>query len=147
MHSNSKEAVNIISFTILTSSTVSTFNYCSLKYQNMSPNEKMSEWISLPLSGGSFLVSGAVKYLPAMQKTTAWFLGLEDPLEKRMATHSSILAWRIPWTEQPGGIQSIWSQRIRHNWATKHAPSGVSLCSIFQRLNLKIKYYIQILRG
>ena len=54
---------------------VSTFNYCSLKYQNMSPNEQMSEWISLPLSGGSFLVAGAVKYPPATQKTT---VGEED---------------------------------------------------------------------
>ena len=42
-------------------------------------------------------------------------LGQEDPLEKGMATHSSILAWRIPWTEEPGGLQSIGSQRVRHN--------------------------------
>ena len=45
-------------------------------------------------------------------------LGWEDPLEKRMATYSSILAWRIPWTEEPGGLQSTESQRIRHNWTT-----------------------------
>ena len=42
-------------------------------------------------------------------------LGWEDPLAKEMATHSSILAWRIPWTEKPGGLQSMWSQRVRHN--------------------------------
>ena len=56
----------------------------------------------------------AVKNLPAIQK---WVqsLGLEDPLEEGMATHSSILAWRVPWTEEPGGLQSIGSQRIgRH---------------------------------
>ena len=47
-----------------------------------------------------------------------WFLGREDPLEKGMATHSSILAWRIPWTEEPGGLQSMGSQRIGHNWTT-----------------------------
>ena len=46
-----------------------------------------------------------VKNLPAMQNTRVWSLGWEDPLEKGMATHSSILAWRIPWTEEPGGLQ------------------------------------------
>ena len=45
-------------------------------------------------------------------------LGWEDPLEEGMATHSSILAWRIPWTEEPGGLQSMASQRVRHDWAT-----------------------------
>ena len=47
------------------------------------------------------------------------YLGQEDPLEKEMATPSSILAWRIPWTEEPGGLQSMGSQRVRHNLATK----------------------------
>ena len=47
-------------------------------------------------------------------------LGLEDPLEKEMATHSSILAWEIPQTEEPGGLQSVGSQRARHDWATEH---------------------------
>ena len=56
-----------------------------------------------------------VKNLPAMQKTWVWSLGLEDLLEKEMATHSSILAWRIPWTEEPGVLQSMQSQRVRHN--------------------------------
>ena len=48
-------------------------------------------------------------------RDTGLILGQEDPLEKVMATHSSILAWRIPWTEEPGGLQSIGSQRVRHN--------------------------------
>ena len=48
-----------------------------------------------------------VKNLSAMQKTQVWSPGQEDPLEKEMATHSSILAWRIPWTEEPGGLQSV----------------------------------------
>ena len=51
-----------------------------------------------------------VKSLPAMQETQVQFLGREDPLEKGMATHSSILVWRIPWTEEPGGLQSMGSQ-------------------------------------
>ena len=53
------------------------------------------------------LVAQTVKNLPAMQETEVQSLGWEDPLEKGMATHSSILAWRIPWTEEPGGLQSI----------------------------------------
>ena len=56
-----------------------------------------------------------VKNLPSMQETQVQSLGWEDSLEKEMATHSSILAWRIPWTEEPGGLQSIGSQRVRHN--------------------------------
>ena len=56
-----------------------------------------------------------VKNLPAMQVTPVHSLGQEDPLEKGMATHSSILARRIPWTEEPGGLQSMGSQRIGHN--------------------------------
>ena len=55
-----------------------------------------------------------VKNLPAMQETRVRALGREDPLEKGMATHSSILAWRIPWTEEPGGLQSMVLQRVRH---------------------------------
>ena len=56
-----------------------------------------------------------VKYLPAVQEMQVRSLGREDPLEKRMATHSSILAWRILWTEEPGGLQSVGSQRVRHD--------------------------------
>ena len=59
-----------------------------------------------------------VERLPAIWQTRVWFLGQEDPLEKKMATHSSILAWRIPWTEEPGGLQSMGSQRVGHDWAT-----------------------------
>ena len=53
-----------------------------------------------------------------MQETWVQSLGQEDPLEKEMATHSSILAWRIPWTEEPGGLQSMGSQRVGHDWVT-----------------------------
>ena len=59
-----------------------------------------------------------VKNLPAMKKTWVQSLGQEDPLEKEMATHSSNLAWKIPWTEEPGGLQSTGSQRVGHNGAT-----------------------------
>ena len=59
--------------------------------------------------------STEVKNLPAMQETRVQSLGGEDPLEKGMAAHSRILAWRIPWTEEPGGLQSMGSQRVGHN--------------------------------
>ena len=58
-----------------------------------------------------------VKYLPAMQETRVQSLGQEDPLEKRVASHSSILAWRIPWTEKSGGLQFMGSQRMRYDQA------------------------------
>ena len=64
------------------------------------------------------LVAQMVKHLSAVQKVWVWSLGWEDPLEEEMATHSSIPAWRIPWTEEPGGLQSMGLQRVRHNWAT-----------------------------
>ena len=63
------------------------------------------------------LVAQTVRNLPAMQVTWVQFPGQEDPLEKGMATHSSILAWRIPWTEKPGGLHSMGSQRVRHDYA------------------------------
>ena len=59
-----------------------------------------------------FLVAQMVENLPAMHKTWVQSQGRENPLEKGMATHSSILAWRIPWTEQPGGLQSMGLQRV-----------------------------------
>ena len=62
-----------------------------------------------------------VKNPPAMQETWVQFLGWEDPLEKEMTICSSIIAWRIPWTEDPGRLQSMGSQRVGHDWGTKHA--------------------------
>ena len=61
------------------------------------------------------LVAQMVKLLPAMQETQVRSLGQEDLLEKEMATHSSALAWRLPWTEEPGGLQSMGWQRVEHD--------------------------------
>ena len=55
-----------------------------------------------------------------MQEMLVWSLGQEDPLEEGMTIHSSILAWRIPWTEEPGRLQSRGSQRVGHDWKTRH---------------------------
>ena len=59
-----------------------------------------------------------VKTLPAVQETQVQSLGQKDPLERRMATHSILIAWRIPWTEEPGGLQSMASQGAEHDVAT-----------------------------
>ena len=64
------------------------------------------------------LVAQTVESLPAMQETRVQSTGQEDPLEKEMATHSSILAWKIPWMEKPGGLQSTGSLTIGHDWTT-----------------------------
>ena len=65
--------------------------------------------------GQASLVTQMVKNLPVRQETRVGSLGWEDPLEKEVATHSRILAWRIPWTEEPGGLQFMGSQRIGHD--------------------------------
>ena len=85
-----------------------------------------------------------VKNLPA-NSGDSWSLGWEDPLEKGMATHSSILAWRIPWTEKPGTLQSMGLQRARDNWATKQSETlvvsttdsdAVAACCVSRQRNL-----------
>ena len=79
------------------------------------------------------LIAQSVKYLSAMMDTQVQFLGWEDPLEKEMATHSSILAWRIPWTEEPGRLQSMGLQRVRRDSTVLEkekvaSVSGISAC-------------------
>ena len=64
---------------------------------------------------GASLVAQRLKHLPAMQGTWVRSMGREDSLEKEMATHSSILAWEIPWMEEPGGLHSMGSQRVGHD--------------------------------
>ena len=95
-----KPALSLSSFTLIkrlfSSSSLSAIRMVSSAY-----------WASL--------VAQLVKNLHAMQETCVRFLGWEDPLEKEMATHSSILAWRIPWTGKPGRLQSTGSQRVGHD--------------------------------
>ena len=80
-------------------------------------------WIFPSLGFVEYLlyVTQRLKHLSAMQETWVQSLGQEDPLEKEMATHSSILGWRIPWTEEPGGLQSTGSQRVGPTEATSHS--------------------------
>ena len=77
-------------------------------------NEKFSSLALIMQPGGS-----VVKNLPALQEMQIQSLSQEDPLEKEMATYSSILAWEIPWTEEPGGLQSRGLQRVGHDLGTK----------------------------
>ena len=70
------------------------------------------------MSYSPLMAAQLVENPPAMPETLVWFLGWEDPLEREMATHSSRIAWRMSWTEQPGRLQSIGSQRVGHDWAT-----------------------------
>ena len=98
------------------------------------------------IPGGS-----AIKNPPSkleMQEIRVWFLGQEDPLEEGMATHSSVLTWRIQWTEEPGRLQSIESQRLRHDWATNthtHIFKGLLLrdthWTIWRRDNMIYRIY------
>ena len=74
------------------------------------------------------LVAQMVKNQPAMQETGVRSLGREDSLEKGMATHSSILAWEMPWTEEPGGLQSMGSQRVGNNLAMKQQQQQLYVC-------------------
>ena len=78
----------------------------------MSPFSSQRKFLSFQRSS---LVVQMVKNLPAVQEARVQSLGQEDPLEKETTTHSSILAWRILWTEEPGRLQSIGSQKVRHN--------------------------------
>ena len=81
----------------------------------------LSHWHTSKLKGLTFasLVAQRLKHLPPIWETRVRSLGREDPLEKEMAIHSSILAWKIPWTEKPSRLQSTGSQRVGHNWATE----------------------------
>ena len=76
------------------------------------PHPTLSTKVLTPCLSRASLVAQRVRHLPAMQETWVQSLGREDPLEKEMATHSSITAWRIPWMEESGGLQSTGSQRI-----------------------------------
>ena len=75
----------------------------------------LSDFTYLVYKIGASLVAQRLKRLPPMRETRVRSLGREDPLEKEMVTHSSILAWRIPWTEKPGRLQSMGSQRVGHD--------------------------------
>ena len=80
------------------------------------------------------LVAQTVKNLPAKQETRVQSLGWEDPLEKEMATHSSILAWRIPWTEEPGQLQSTGSQTFENDWSNRACTDAPRLgYALFER--------------
>ena len=93
-----------------------------------------------------------VKHLPAMRETWVRFLGREDTLEKEMATHYSTFAWKIPWTEEPGMLQSVGLQRVGHDWATSlslkklRVREGCLKNSMGCQVNFLWKYWLETLR-
>ena len=102
------------------------------RLQSMESQRVRQDWATILTQRTQlgFLGGSAVENLPAAQETHEMLvrsLGWDDPLEEGMATHSSTLAWRIPWTEEPGGLQSTWSQRDTIEWLNTHAHARVSL--------------------
>ena len=89
--------------------------HISLKYWCLTFLPFMNN-MNLPWVRASLVAQRERIHLP-MQETWLWSLGREDPLKEGMATHSSILAWRIPWTEEPGGLKSIGSERVEYDWS------------------------------
>ena len=85
-------------------------------------------------TSGASLVAQMVKKLPAMWETQVQSLGQEDPLEEEMVTHSSILAQRIPWTEEPDGLQSVGSQGVRHDRVTNTLVHGIVIFSLLFKI-------------
>ena len=92
---------------------------------------RYDEWGS---PGGSVVTN-----LPAVKETWVWSLGQEDPLEEEMATHSNILAWRTPWTEEPGGLQSKGSHGVRYNWAIKQQNKYNEHCKLHVKFVNRVK--------
>ena len=90
------------------------FTICAF-HNSFNHSTVIDVWVA---SKWASLVAQIVKNPPAMQKTWVQSLGWEDPLEKGMATHATIIAWRIPWIEEPGRLQSMELQRVGHDWAT-----------------------------
>ena len=81
--------------------------------------KSLGSFLSRNLHQLGFPCGSVVQNMPTKQEIWVWSLGQEDPLEKEMAAHSSILVWRIPWTEEPGRLQSMGLQRVRHNFANR----------------------------
>ena len=99
-------------------------NFPNYRHSWPTLSQHVTQWIGIlyvlykPTSKvGGFPGGSVVKNPLSLQETQVWSLGQEDPLEKEMEAHSSILAWRIPWIEEPGGLQSMGLQRVGHNWS------------------------------
>ena len=99
----------------------------------------LSSFRARPCLIGASLVAQTIKNLPAKKETWVRFLGWEDPLGKEMATHSSILAWRIPCTEEPGGVHSMGLQRVRHNKMANTCLIGASQVAEWLRICLTMQ--------
>ena len=101
----------------------------------------LSDWTELNWVVTKGLSYNSAKNTPATLEIWVWSRGQEDPLEKGMASHSNILAWRISWTEEPGRLQSMGSQRVKQNWATN---TFTFMHKILKKMVTKIFYHICI---
>ena len=117
------------SFHLIIPSLPLTFWQCSRKMESAAGTENLANWAEFRIVKGVSLLAQKVKNLPTMQETWVRSLGREDPLKKGMAPHSSILDWRILWTEEPGELQSMGSQRVRHNWSVNTLSWPLTLSS------------------
>ena len=91
-----------------------------LSWMLASPGHLRNQLVNVPHKDSLIIFMDSqleASHTVGLWETWVQFLGWEDPLEKEMATHSSILAWEIPWTEEPGGVQSMGMQRVRHDWS------------------------------
>ena len=131
----------VLSFPGSSAGKESTFNGLILGL-GRSPGEGISYLLQYSWAS---LVAQTVKNLPALRETWVWSLGWEDPLEEGMATRSSILAGESPWTEEPGRLQSVGSQRVRYDWVTKHITR--SLENIKGKSNTTVETQHENLKG
>ena len=127
---------------IITGDHFQSFLLCTHKYESKANLKILKTYLGWTPQWCSLVV----KNLPAVQKTWVWFLDLEDPLEKERANHSSILAWKILWTEEPGGLQSTGLKTVRHACVTNTHPSGYyyALCVEQQQRGLMISVLCEI---
>ena len=105
-------------FVILIDANFHTLLYVAVRGYMWAVSLSELEYLMSVIKLETSLVAQMVKHLSTTRETWVWSLGGEDLLEKEMATHSSILAWKIPWMEKPNRPQSTGSQRVRHDWAT-----------------------------
>ena len=112
------QTLQLLLCTLCTSEFYFTSDYCKNKNQFQVKTNQLYLFVTSSPFNVISLMAQTVKRLSTMQETQVWALGWEDPLEKEMAIHSSTIAWKFPWTEEPGRLQSTGSQRGEHDWAT-----------------------------
>ena len=115
--------IHIYTHIVINIRTYTYIHVCASVAENFNKYDKYNKTLHLREVWAS-MVAQTINNLPAMQETLVWSVGQEDPLGRGRATYSSILAWRIPWTEEPGRLQSTGSQRVGHDGVTNTLREG-----------------------